>query len=413
MRYPAAATPFNLSWIFVGITLFSFSLLLSLLVAIDVPTDVEGIAILLPLAYFKPGKSLNDGNFYKKLKLNLLKFYHKIYKTSPNSDLNFYNNEGNIIDMLGLRLVFKDECYRVIALFVLIVLISAALIFFFNLYDLILFIFLILISNLIIIKANSRELLKLYRPWSNVCLSVACAITDAELSDSCSSEICDNRTTDSGDASGNANVKPLTDHKKYDYDHTTNSIVMRRTGEITSLDPIENSETASSSGLISSKYDLRKPLETIKEEDESNYDGDVDEYEGESEGPYGSEAGSDDWSNYNIPSRPPTPDSAMNPAPGYSSSDIEIEGPFYSSDEEQAPKPPSVDAKPFSNILLPFSSFCFNTKFLKMLARVIILARLFFIAYSIIDSNLTISVSDILIFLPSSNNLILLEDLSC
>ena len=343
----------NLNLFLVGVT-FSVTLILVVVFALD-PSNglgVDSLSILLPLAVSEPWKTLNDGNFSKKL--NLLKFYHKISKTSPNSDLKFYNIEGKVIEKPCMRFEFKfkDACYRLIALFVFIVLISAAVLFLFDIFDLILFIFLILISNFVIIKEKSREWLKLLLPLRKVCLSFAGVFTDVELFDS-SSEICDNRTTVSGDESENENVKPLTDHtdlKKYDDDDTTNSIVMRRSGEIISDDQPEKGETPSSSEFISSKYDIRKPLETIEEVSEEDYDDEVD-YDGDSEGndepdsDLAQDSESVEMSRFNSSYKPPSPlsESATTPASAESSSDIEIEGPFYSSDEEQAPKPPSVD----------------------------------------------------------------------
>jgi hypothetical protein len=118
------------------------------------------MAFLVPLAHYKAGKTLNDGK--KSKKLNLRNFYHKNSKTSPNSELKIYNLGCIVKENLGERFEFKDVCYRLIALFVSIVLISVALYFFFNLYDVFLFHFLILISNFVIIKANSRKLLNLF-----------------------------------------------------------------------------------------------------------------------------------------------------------------------------------------------------------------------------------------------------------
>jgi hypothetical protein len=223
---------------------------------------------------------------------------------------------------------FKYESFLLIAYFGIVILISAALLFFLNIYDLIMFIFLILISNFVIILANRRELLKLLLPWSNVLLSVIGAITELGVSDSSSNENLDNSPTVTGDASGSAEVKPFTDQIIYEYDHTTNTIVMTRSGKRISVDPIE---LPASSELISSKDWVREPLETIEEVSEEDYDG-------ESEGNFESESGSSEGSNLDSPQRPPAPDSATSPASGDSSSDIVIEGPFYSSDEEQTHK---------------------------------------------------------------------------
>ena len=252
------------------------------------------------------------------------------------------------------------EFYRLIALLVIFVLISTALIFFFNSYDLILFLFLILISNFIfifnLIKAKNRELLKLLLSGGNVCLSVLGGLTIVEDPENIS-DILNNISTDSGNSSDD--VEHLTDHMVSDSDEPANSSVIKRTDKIFSLDPIEENVTPSSSAseLISSKEVNRRPLETIVEVDEENYNEEED-YDADIEGNYDtdSELGSKVSQFFQLPA-PDSDSAATSSGPGYFSRGIEIEGPFYSSDDEQVPKPPS-DAHTHNDIEIegPFYS---------------------------------------------------------
>jgi hypothetical protein len=369
--------------VFAGMLGTAFSL--TFFLAIDYSfTPIETIEVLINATSFiksktsasegkiSTEKTLNDGNFsiklILKLKLKLLNFYHKISRTTPKSELKFYNIEGTVIEVLGMRFESKKECSIVISLFLFIVIFSAALLIFFNIYDLILFLFLILISNFFIIKKNSREILKLLLPWSNICLSVIGAGVITEIEESYTGDESENEDAD---------VNPLTEPtvlRIYSYDHKTDTMVKVRTGEIINLDHNNKGETATSTDLIGSKDDIsiRKPLETIQEEEEESYDGGnegnnesaSDEgYDGGNEA--NNESESDESSKLNAPNCTPTPETATSAAPYDSSSDssdIEIEGPFYSSDEEQTPNSPSYEDAALSNLLLAVARSGFQIK---------------------------------------------------
>jgi hypothetical protein len=306
-----------------------------------------------------------------------------------------------------LRFEYKEECYKLISFLFFLGILSSVLLFFFHIYDFILFIFLILISNFVIIQAKIREILKFLLPKGDLRFYIAGAgagaLTTFEKSESGSSENCDTTTTVSGSDSGNAFVIPSTepeaepeDLRIYSYDHKTESITLLQTGEKIMLPYPDNNkgETASSTDLPGSKDAIIKPLETIEEKDEENYEGEMEGYnssasdEGEMEG-YNSN-GSDGWLHKEyFPNLSSIPASSSRATPCESSSDIEIEGPYYNSDEEEGANSPSYyddyDDEGLSNILLPLARFAFNSKILTMLARVarvILLVRYVWVVYS-------------------------------
>ena len=146
------------------------------------------------------------------------------------------NLDKILTDVLGLRFESKEECYKLISFFflgillgILLVILSAVLFFFFNIYDLILFIFLSIISNFVIIQAKIREILKFLLPKRDLRLyvtgAVAGASTNIEESDSSSDENSDTTaaTTVSGSDSENEDLRIC------DYDYANNRIRLRRT----------------------------------------------------------------------------------------------------------------------------------------------------------------------------------------
>jgi len=274
------------------------------------------------------------------------------------------NLDKILTDVLGLRFESKEECYKLISFFflgillgILLVILSAVLFFFFNIYDLILFIFLSIISNFVIIQAKIREILKFLLPKRDLRLyvtgAVAGASTNIEESDSSSDENSDTTaaTTVSGSDSENEDLRIC------DYDYANNRIRLRRTDtwidiypkdetasssstELNNKDETASSsstelnnkgETASSSSteLLDSKDAKIKPLETIEEENEEIYEEEDEGYNAS----YESDE-SDEWSKFNSPCRSPAPDSSTRATPGDSSSDIEIEDTCYNSDNE-------------------------------------------------------------------------------
>lgn len=189
----------------------------------------------------------------------------------------------------------------------------------------------------------------------SVCLSVLGGFTFVDESDGIS-DLLNNSTTDRGDATDN--VEHITDLKVSDNDNPSNSSVIRRTDKIFSHDPIEENVTPSSSAseLKRSQELIRKPLETIVEEDEENYgkkkrkrlktaaelleegyDGDMD---------CNNETDSDEESEINY--QPPAPYSAATSiGPGFSSSHIDSEGRFNTLDDlDEEQDPETLDRTP-------------------------------------------------------------------